>query len=151
MARIAEARERGQLTVTAGRVTGIHADKRGVTVRMHLRGSGKAIALSGDRLIDCTGLNGDCTKIAQPLLKQLLADGLARPDPLKLGLDVTRDGAVIATDGAVWGNLFAVGPITRGALWEIVAVPDLRVACEQMAARLLPEATENHRVVAGRQ
>jgi uncharacterized NAD(P)/FAD-binding protein YdhS len=141
MARIVEARTRGQLTVTAARVLGVHADKRGVTVRLHLRGSGgEATAISGDRLIDCTGLNGDCATIEQPLLKQLLADGLARPDALKLGLDVTEEGAAIGGDGRPAGNLFAIGPITRGAFWEIVAVPDLRVACECMAARLLPEA-----------
>lgn len=140
MARLAEARERRQLTITAARVLGVHADKRGVTVRLSMRGSHETAAISGDRLIDCTGLNGDCTKIEQPLLKQLLADGLVRPDPLKLGLDVAGDGAAIGSDGAVAGDLFAIGPITRGAFWEIVAVPDLRVACERMAARLLPEA-----------
>jgi uncharacterized NAD(P)/FAD-binding protein YdhS len=140
MARVSEARERGQLAVTAARVAGIHADKRGVTMRLHRRGSGEAAALSGDRLIDCTGLNSDCTKIEQPLLKHLLAGGLVRPDPLKLGLDVTGAGAVIGNDGAVAPDLFAVGPITRGTFWEIVAVPDLRVACERMAERLLPEA-----------
>jgi uncharacterized NAD(P)/FAD-binding protein YdhS len=155
MARVAEARERGQLTVTAARVLGIHADGLGVTVRVNPRsrsgGSDEASALSGDRLIDCTGLNGDCTKIEQPLLKQLLADGLARPDPLKLGLDITDEGGVRGADGTIAGDLFAVGPITRGALWEIVAVPDLRVACERMAARVLPEAATAYRVMAVRQ
>ena len=91
MARLAEARERRQLTITAARVLGVHADKRGVTVRLSMRGSHETAAISGDRLIDCTGLNGDCTKIEQPLLKQLLADGLVRPDPLKLGLDVAGE------------------------------------------------------------
>jgi uncharacterized NAD(P)/FAD-binding protein YdhS len=139
MVRVSQARERGQLTVTAARVLGIHADKRGVTVRFAARANGEPAAISGDRLIDCTGLNGDRTKIEQPLLKQLLADGLVRPDPLKLGLDVSGEGAVVGSDDAVAGDLFAIGPITRGAFWEIVAVPDLRVACELMAARLLPE------------
>ncbi|HVY97860.1 MAG TPA: FAD/NAD(P)-binding protein [Dongiaceae bacterium] len=154
MARIAEARARGQLSIAAARVAGIHADKRGVTVRLNLKGAsgrgGETTALSGDRLIDCTGLNGDCTTIEQPLLKQLLADGLVRPDPLKLGLDVTAEGAAIGAAGNATVDLFAIGPITRGAFWEIIAVPDLRVACEQMAARLLPEA-EGLRSAAGAQ
>jgi uncharacterized NAD(P)/FAD-binding protein YdhS len=139
MARITEARERGQFTITAARVLGTHADKRGVTLRLALRGSGEAAALSGDRLIDCTGLNGDCTTIEQPLLKQLLADGLVRPDPLSIGLEVTRTGAVIGSDGAAAGDLYALGPITRGTFWEIIAVPDLRGACEGLAARLWPD------------
>jgi uncharacterized NAD(P)/FAD-binding protein YdhS len=146
MARIMQARVSGQLTITAARVLGIHGDKRGITLRMQLRGSGEATALSGDRLIDCTGLNGDCTTIAHPLLRQLLADELARPDALKLGLDVAEDGAVLDGDGRAERDLFALGPVTRGAFWEIVAVPDLRMACERMAARLLPAATPSYRI-----
>jgi uncharacterized NAD(P)/FAD-binding protein YdhS len=151
MARIMEAREGGQLTITAARVLGVHADKRGVTVRLHPRGGVEAGALSGDRLIDCTGLNGDCTVNASPLLKQLLSDGLARPDALKLGLDVAEDGALVGAGGRTRHDLFAVGPITRGAFWEIVAVPDLRVACERMASRLIPAAAPSGRIAGGLQ
>jgi uncharacterized NAD(P)/FAD-binding protein YdhS len=137
MARIAAARERGQLQVTAGRILATETDGGRVTARIQLRGGRDTIVRAGERLIDCTGLNGDCTKIDQPLLKQLLAEGLARPDPLRLGLDVTEAGALVDGDGAAASDLFAVGPITRGAFWEIIAVPDLRVACETMAERLL--------------
>jgi uncharacterized NAD(P)/FAD-binding protein YdhS len=28
-----------------------------------------------------------------------------------------------------------VGPVTRGALWEIIAVPDIRVQAPKVAAR----------------
>jgi uncharacterized NAD(P)/FAD-binding protein YdhS len=88
----------------------------------------------------CRGAGDRQLAAEQPLLKQLLADGLTRPDALKLGLDVSHAGALIGGDGRATGDLFAVGPITRGTFWEIVAVPDLRVACERMAELLLPRA-----------
>jgi uncharacterized NAD(P)/FAD-binding protein YdhS len=147
MARIAEARERGQLSIVTGRVTATEADETGVTATVRLRGSGDSITLQAARLIDCTGLNGDCAGIDQPLLKQLLAEGLVRPDPLRLGLDVTAEGAVTDHAGQPAPDLFAIGPITRGAFWEIVAVPDLRVACEAMAERLLADRPAQQRAV----
>jgi len=63
---------------------------------------------------------------------------LIRADPLRLGVDVTGEGALIDRDGNASGDLLAIGPITKGAVWEIIAVPDLRIACEAMAERLLP-------------
>ena len=108
------------------------------------RGGSETVAYRGARLIDCTGLNSDCTKLDQPLLKQLLDAGLIRPDALRLGVDVTDDGALIGRDGKAAADLFAVGPITKGAFWEIIAVPDLRIACEAMAKQLLPDAETDH-------
>jgi uncharacterized NAD(P)/FAD-binding protein YdhS len=32
--------------------------------------------------------------------------------------------------------LFAAGPLTRAAFWEIVAIPDIRNQCAELAARL---------------
>jgi uncharacterized NAD(P)/FAD-binding protein YdhS len=145
MARLAEARERGQLQITAGKVVETSADEMGVTVQVKLRGGGAIVAHRGARLIDCSGLNNDCNKLDQPLLKQLLETGLIRPDHLRLGVDVTDDGALIDRDGHASSDLLAIGPITKGAFWEIIAVPDLRIACEAMAERLLPGAAEASR------
>lgn len=138
MARIAEARERGQLRIVAGKVVATDANEQGVTIQVKLRGGDALVEHRGLRLLDCTGLNSDCTRLDQPLLTQLLESGLIRPDPLYLGVDVAEDGALIDRAGQAAADLFAIGPITKGAFWEIIAVPDLRVACEAMAARLLP-------------
>ncbi|GAB2178408.1 FAD/NAD(P)-binding protein [Dongia sp. agr-C8] len=145
MARIAEARERGQLKIVAGKVVATEAGADTVSVEVKLRGGDTRAVYRGARLIDCSGLNSDCTTVDQPLLKQLLQAGLIRPDPLRLGIDVTDEGALIDGDGRPAADLFALGPITKGAFWEIIAVPDLRVACEAMAARLLPQAARPQR------
>jgi uncharacterized NAD(P)/FAD-binding protein YdhS len=145
MARIAEAHARGQLQIIAGKLVSAIAEENGVAIEVKPRGGGAIAEYRGDRLIDCSGLNGDCTKLDQPLLQQLLQTGSVRPDPLRLGLDVTEDGALIDRDGHAAADFFAIGSITRGAFWEITAVPDLRVACEAMAERLLPAADDARR------
>jgi uncharacterized NAD(P)/FAD-binding protein YdhS len=33
-------------------------------------------------------------------------------------------------------RLFAIGPLTRAAFWEVVAVPDIRNQCAALAAHL---------------
>ena len=138
MARIGEARARGQLRIVGGHVLTVASeDGESVTATIRLRASDETVTLRAQRLIDCTGLATDCTRTDPLLLRQIFASGLARPDALKLGLDVTEDGALIDGNGHAAPDLYAIGPIARGTLWEITAVPDLRLACEQMAARLM--------------
>ena len=141
MARIAEARDRGQLAIVAGKVVATRANESGVTVTVKPRGARETAEHRGVRLIDCTGLNSDCTRLDQPLLRQLLETGLVRADPLRLGLEVAEDGALIDGEGTAAADLFAIGPITKGAFWEIIAVPDLRIACETLAGGLLSAET----------
>jgi len=69
----------------------------------------------------------------------MLDDGLIAVDPLGIALvDVERDRA---GDG-VW----ALGPMTKGRYWEIIAVPDIRGQAERVAADI---ATEFERLHAG--
>ena len=89
-------------------------------------------------MIDCTGSTGDHCRSGEPLIRQLLADGLVRPAPLGLGVDCTTYGALIGAKGQPAPDLFAVGPVTRGALWEIIAVPEIRAQAEQVAERVWP-------------
>jgi uncharacterized NAD(P)/FAD-binding protein YdhS len=43
---------------------------------------------------------------------------------------------VINRSGIASQHLFAVGPLTRAALWEIVAIPDIGNQCAELAVRL---------------
>jgi uncharacterized NAD(P)/FAD-binding protein YdhS len=70
------------------------------------------------------------------LLAQLVREGRIRPDPCRIGIDVNGENRTIARDGTANDTLFAIGPMTRGALWEIVAVPDLRVQTHRLAQQI---------------
>jgi uncharacterized NAD(P)/FAD-binding protein YdhS len=138
MERIDQARDSGQLRLLTGRITSRERRLNSFALTITPRGGQVPLSLAVDRIIDCSGPRTDCTKIDQPLLRQLLRDGQIRPDPLRLGIEVEPDGAVVGRNGKVAPDLFAIGPITKGTFWEIVAVPDIRVACERLAERLMP-------------
>jgi uncharacterized NAD(P)/FAD-binding protein YdhS len=118
-ARIAAMRASGRLEVLAGRIAAVE----GETVTIARRGGG-ALRRRFAAVINCTGPEGDIRRVADPLIRQLLASGRARPDALNLGLEV--DAASRVAGRGPSPVLYAVGPLSKGAFWEIVAVPDIR-------------------------
>ena len=136
-ATLAALRAAGTLEVHAGRIGSIAPSERGLSVRWRPRGGSAEQEILAQRVVDCTGLVTDVAKLDDRLVRQLLADGMARPAPLGMGLDCTTHGAVLDGKGQPSPHLFAVGPVTRGALWEIVAVPEIRQQAEQVAANVL--------------
>jgi uncharacterized NAD(P)/FAD-binding protein YdhS len=118
-ARIDAMRASGRLEIAAARVNRVE----GETVTLARRGGGE-IRRRFDAVINCTGPEGDIGRIRDPLIRSLLESKRARPDRLGLGLDVDP-GSRLAGSGAS-PALYALGPLTKGAFWEIVAVPDIR-------------------------
>lgn len=55
---------------------------------------------------------------------------------MRLGLDVTGNCALLDRSGAISRRLFAVGLVTRGAFWEMTAVPDIRRQTEKLMGYL---------------
>ena len=51
--------------------------------------------------------------------------------------EVTRDCNVIGAAGQPHDRLFATGPLTRGAFWEMLAVPELRRQAPEVARQML--------------
>jgi uncharacterized NAD(P)/FAD-binding protein YdhS len=131
---IDDAIRKRQLTLQAARLQATAPDRQGVTVTLTRRGSEQPETLRVARVIDCSGLQCDYARIDSPLVRDLLSQGLARPDPLKLGLDVTADSAVINRWGVPSRQIYALGPVTRGLFWEITSVPDIREQCWRVAS-----------------
>ena len=135
-ARIAAMQERGQLQIVAGNTQGFAAEGNGVAVKWRPRGHNESETLHVRRVINCTGPLGDLARTSDPLLMALRDAGLIRPDAAHLGIDVTASGQVVGRDGAPSEHIYALGPMTRGAFWEIVAVPDIRRQTWDVARRL---------------
>lgn len=134
--RLAAMQARGQLEIVAGKTISAREDENGISVTWRRRGSGSPETLTAQRIINCTGPQGDLTRTTEPLLAALYQRGVIRPDPAHLGLDVDSRAQTIAADGASNDWLYALGPMTRGAFWEIVAVPDIRQQTWNLARRL---------------
>ena len=113
----------GRLDVVAGRVGAVRADEGALAVAMARRGRpSTSLGTNGNyfcAVFNCTGPLGAMGRTRDPLLRQMIDDELVRIDHLGIGLAV--DEASRAGE-----RLWALGPLTKGEFWEIVAVPDIR-------------------------
>jgi uncharacterized NAD(P)/FAD-binding protein YdhS len=136
-ARIEQMRAAGRLEIAAGRLIGAEGAGGAVTVAWRERGDGSETRKVFGRVINCTGSGSNMRGAHAGLIRALIERGEARIDCLGLGLDVDGTGRLHAGDGALQPNLFALGPITRGAFWESMAVPDIRIQAASLAERLV--------------
>ena len=88
--------------------------------------------------MNCTGPSTDVRRLGDRLLDALRRRGLAVPDPLSLGLEVSDELALLDTEGRPSESLFLVGPLLKARFWEATAVPELREHAARVAERLLP-------------
>jgi len=129
---------RGQLEIISGRIAGYREDGENVDVSIRLRG-GKTRIFKAGHVVNCTGPGGDFGRIAIPLIADLRARRLAMADPLGVGLE-TNDCAVRDATGKPSSWLFALGPLTRPAWWEITAVPEINIQIDRLVAQLTSSA-----------
>ena len=125
----------GQLEIIAGRIAGYREDGEDVEVAVRLRGNGGTRMFKAGHVINCTGPGGDFGKIAIPLIADLRERKLAMADTLGVGFE-TNDCAVRDASGTPSSWLFALGPLTRPAWWEIVAVPEINIQIDRLVAQL---------------
>jgi uncharacterized NAD(P)/FAD-binding protein YdhS len=135
--RIEALTQSGHLTLLAGRIAALTQTSEGLRLDWTPRGSIARQTLDVGQVINCTGPAGALATDHDPLLCALRDTGLVRADPQRLGLDVDAAGRLIGANGASNPRLFAVGPITRGAFWEITAVPDIRLQAALAAETLV--------------
>jgi uncharacterized NAD(P)/FAD-binding protein YdhS len=128
------------LNLRAGEVLSLTPNDKGVEVAWRPRGGQAVRRLNVGAVINCMGLPGDIAGSSDPLLTRLLARGLIRSDPNRLGAEVAEGSRLVGREGQVWPSLYAVGPITRGAVWEMSSVPDIRGQAADTAALILAAA-----------
>lgn len=136
-ARVQALIDSGALVLLTGRIENLTKGPEGLRLQWRPRGTGQIQTLNVGRAINCTGPAATVSAHQDRLLDALCSQGQARPDPQGLGLDVDSDGRLIGGDGAAQHRLFAVGPVTRGAFWEITAVPDIRVQAQRTAQAVI--------------
>lgn len=127
----------GQIRFHTGRITDYREENGRADIAYRERGAATIKHLHAHRVINCTGSETDCRRIDDSLITSLFVQGLARPDPLFLGLDVDPDGALIDYRGKSSRSLFTIGPTRKGLLWETTAVPEIRQQAEQLAGHLV--------------
>lgn len=137
---ISKAVEQRRLILMAAKVVDVSPNSAGAVVRYRKRGQVAFESLEVDAIVDCTGIVKDPRATGNPAVRSLFDQGLARIDPLHMGIDVAPDCAIVSRWGLPSQRLFSVGPLTRAAFWEIVAIPDIRNQCVQLAKRMIQDA-----------
>ena len=113
--------EEGRLEIVAGRIVRIEEAGDGVRVEFRRRGRSETQSARFDYVFNSTGPLGSIERTRDPLLRGLLDDGLIRPDHLGIGVAVDERSRAVGTQ-----RLWAMGPLTKGRYWEMIAVPDIR-------------------------
>ena len=123
-----------RLEIAAGRVRSALPVADWIEVAIARRGrAGEEVRRFG-LVVNCTGPLGAIARSSDPLVRQMLADGLIRPDPLGIALDVDERSRAVGAP-----RLWALGPMTKGRYWEIIAVPDIRVQAAAVAEDITKE------------
>jgi uncharacterized NAD(P)/FAD-binding protein YdhS len=115
-----------RLEIIAGRITSVRDTGDGLEVAVRRRGAATPGTIHCAYAFNCTGPLHAIDRTRDPLLRSLFDAGHIRPDHLNIGLDVDERSRAVGGE-----HIWALGPLTKGCYWEIIAVPDIR---EQAAA-----------------
>ncbi|HEX5237541.1 MAG TPA: FAD/NAD(P)-binding protein [Sphingomicrobium sp.] len=109
----------GRLQVMAGRIVSASPREDGLDVEVLRRGAAGPRRRSFAYAFNCTGPLHSIERTRDRLLRSLLDRGEVGPDALGIGLNVDENSRA-------GERLWALGPLTKGNYWEIIAVPDIR-------------------------
>lgn len=101
----------------------------------------KETTFSVQWLINCTGPTYGETLGVSPLVDAMHRAGVVRAGPHNMGLDSTPSGEVLDASGSISRNLFVIGGLRKGVLWETTSVPDLRSQALEVALKVLQEGS----------
>jgi len=131
-------RIKGQLEVYRGQLRDINEKGNEIVVTFYNTKKRCDERLTIQRVINCTGPETNIYKTLNPLLRKLAEKKIISADPLELGINadiITYN--ILTTEGEKSPNIFTLGTNLKGLLWETIAVPELRVQCQQISKLLL--------------
>jgi len=116
----------GQLEIAAGRIIAATPTADGMEVEIRRRGSQESRKECFAYAFNCTGPLHAMEQTKNTLLRGLLDAAEVKPDQLDIGLTVDENSQA-------GERLWALGPLSKGRYWEIIAVPDIREQAAQVA------------------
>ncbi|MFF8911375.1 FAD/NAD(P)-binding protein [Streptomyces olivaceoviridis] len=111
----------------------------GEVARAVQEGPGLLVTLTDGRslhvgaVVDCTQPDPVVARSADPLLRSLLASGLAQAGPHGIGLATGPDGRLLSGGDGRKPPVWTLGPTRRGSLLETTAVPEIRAQAAEVA------------------
>ena len=130
-------RASGQLAIVAGRIRDLIDSGAAIEVHYTSRSGTRNEIETAGLVINCSGPESDYGRVDDNLVNTLMRRGLIRRGPADLGIDASPSGAIVSRDGISSPVLYTIGSPMKGVLWEVLAVPDIRVQAKRLAHELL--------------
>lgn len=133
--RIKSAHASGQLDLIAGKLHHVSITDAYIGVEIIQR-NGQKRALRTERIFNCTGPVLDICQSSNDIIRNMALKGLIRSSASMLGPDASMEGFAINQQGFESSDICVLGPPMRGAIWEAVAIPEIRTAALAIAKTL---------------
>lgn len=119
----------GQLELIKGRISDIKVSDLGFQIAYSNKHSNQQ-TLHTQLIINCTGPESDYSQLKSPLVQYLVTNQIISADAIKYGINAQKDCSIAK-------NIYTLGPPLKGILWESVAVPEIRVQAQELAAKII--------------
>lgn len=128
---------KGQLEIIGGRILDMEEQNGNICVTIRLRKSSAIKNLNVSRVVNCTGPQTNYKDLQDELVVNLLSKKMIIPDDLKMGIKTTLNGQILQNEQQPSSDIYALGSLLRGVLWETTAVPEIRVQAESIAQQII--------------
>ena len=133
-----------QLRIIRGRIQEIIVSTENTKIIFIPYKSNRAETIDSDIVINCIGPEMNYEKIDQPFLQSLLKKGIIQTDPLNLGMNATIEGEIINNQKSMHKIFYTLGSTMRGILWEVLAVPEIRIQAELLSTKFLSDTSDEN-------
>jgi uncharacterized NAD(P)/FAD-binding protein YdhS len=125
-----------KIRTMAGRLNSAVQTDSGIQVTINPRGKDGLETLEVAYIINCTGPNSNPNLVSETFIKTLIENKMISVDKHGIGINVTKDLAVIDGNGIASSWLSYVGPMLKANFWEATAVPELRIHAANVANKV---------------
>lgn len=122
--------ESGKLKIYKGKIKEYDETENNVSVLIQEKSKSEKTILQVTKVINCTGSELDFSQIQEPLIVDLLKQGLIYSDKLSLGVEANPNGKIS-------NILYTLGPPLKGQLLETTAVPEIREQAYSLASEII--------------
>lgn len=122
----------GDLAIVAGRLRSYAHAGNGVELHVTQAKGGDTV-IASSHIINCSGPRTDFSVLSSPIILDARRKRLIKADAFGLGIE-TDACVVISEDGVASDWLYAIGPLTRPAWWEITAAPEINSQIHRLAS-----------------
>jgi uncharacterized NAD(P)/FAD-binding protein YdhS len=127
----------GQLEIIGGRINNIiETNDNELNVEILLRKQKNNKTIKASCAINCTGPQTNYNEIENELYQNLIRKKIILPDTNRLGIKATTNYEVLKSENTAYKNMYAIGSLLRGVLWETTAIPELKQQAYDIAQQI---------------